>query len=65
MVRIEFLLVLSVLLICSFSPVKETAAFAAGLRYGKRTPDSSAFKEKGGPNVQLERQIGTSFYFMF
>lgn len=60
MVRIEFLLVLSVLLICSFSPVKETAAFAAGLRYGKRTPE-----EKGGPNVQLERQIGTSFYFMF
>ena len=63
MARIECLLVLSYFLIFSCTQMKETEAFAAGLRYGKRTLASKY--EESDPNVQREQEIGKSFHFMF
>lgn len=59
--KIVCLVILSYILVLSFTKIRETQAFAAGLRYGKRTLLSGGPKlEESDPNEQLEQGIGKS-----
>lgn len=61
MAKIECLMLLSCFLILSFTQLRETQGFAAGIRYGKRTLVSSGSKlEENNPNEQRDQGIGKS-----
>ena len=57
--KIECLIILSCILVVCFTQVRETQAFAAGLRYGKRTLTAGGSKlQESDPNEQLDQGIG-------
>lgn len=59
--NVECLVILSCILVLFYTQIRETQAFAAGLRYGKRTLISGGPKlEENDPSDQLEHGIGKS-----